>query len=243
MKRSHVLILVVLIVLFLDQFLKIYIKTNLSYGTGFDILGLSWAKIHFVENEGMAFGITFGEKCLGVTGSDGGCNGIRLTAFSGKLILSVFRIIMVSFLFYFIRELLKAKESLGLLISLSLILAGAIGNILDSAFYGLLFSSSPYHGGMAEFMPEGGGYAPFLFGHVVDMFYFPMVDTILPQWFPFWGGDRFEFFRPVFNVADAAISVGVASILLFHRSFLKSKKEIKPAEGTLQTQVKQEPST
>ena len=199
------MILVVLIVLFLDQFLKIYIKTNLSYGTGFDILGLSWAKIHFVENEGMAFGITFGEKCLGVTGSDGGCNGIRLTAFSGKLILSVFRIIMVSFLFYFIRELLKAKESLGLLISLSLILAGAIGNILDSAFYGLLFSSSPYHGGMAEFMPEGGGYAPFLFGHVVDMFYFPMVDTILPQWFPFWGGDRFEFFRPVFNVADAAI--------------------------------------
>lgn len=231
MKRSQILILVVLVVLLLDQCLKLYIKTNLSYGSGFDILGLSWAKIHFVENEGMAFGITFGEKCLGLTNDDGSCTGLKLTASSGKLILSVFRIIMVSFLFYFIRELLKAKESLGLLISLSLILAGAIGNILDSAFYGLLFSSSPYHGGVAQFMPEGGGYAPFLFGHVVDMFYFPMIDTVLPEWVPLWGGERFEFFRPVFNVADAAISVGVTCILLFHRSFLKSKKDDKEEVG------------
>lgn len=230
MKRSHILVLVVLVVLILDQWLKIYVKTNLSYGTGFDILGLDWAKIHFVENEGMAFGITFGNTCLGISDDNGGCKGLLLTDVSGKLILSVFRIIMVGFLFYFIRELYKAGESMGLLISLSLILAGAIGNIIDSAFYGLVFSASNYHGGLSEFMPEEGGYAPFLFGKVVDMFYFPMIDTRLPEWVPFWGGDRFEFFRPVFNVADASISVGVASILLFHRSFLKQKKKEVPAD-------------
>jgi signal peptidase II len=231
LKRSHILILVILVVVILDQWLKIYVKTNLSYGTGFDILGLSWAKIHFVENEGMAFGITFGDKCLGVTSDDGSCQGLKLTSESGKLILSVFRIIMVGFLSYFIIELHKAKESLGLLISLSMILAGAVGNIIDSAFYGIIFSSSPYHSGVAELFPEDGGYAPFLFGHVVDMFYFPLVDTRLPSWIPFFGGDRFEFFRPVFNVADASISVGVASILLFHRSFLKRSDAQKKKEG------------
>ena len=237
MKRSHILILVVFVVLVLDQWLKIYVKTSLPYGTGFDILGLDWAKIHFVENEGMAFGITFGQKCLGFTNDAGVCKGLMLTDVSGKLILSVFRIIMVGFLFYFIRELYKAGESFGLLVSLSLIMAGAIGNILDSAFYGLIFSASNYHGGISEFMPEGGGYAPFLFGKVVDMFYFPMVDTRIPDWVPFWGGDRFEFFRPVFNVADASISVGVASILLFHRSFLKQKKKETPAQEGSQSTI------
>ena len=142
-----------MIVLVIDQLLKIYVKTSLSYATGFDIMGLSWAKIHFVENEGMAFGITFGDKCLGVTNEDGTCSGIKLTAYSGKLILSLFRILMVAFLFYFIRELYKAKESMGLLISLCLILAGAIGNILDSAFYGLIFSASKYHGELAVLFP------------------------------------------------------------------------------------------
>ena len=113
---------------------------------------------------------------------------------------------------------------MGLLVSLSLILAGAIGNILDSAFYGLIFSASKYHGELAVLFPEGGGYAPFLFGKVVDMFYFPLIDTTIPDWMPFVGGNRFEFFRPVFNVADASISIGVACILLFHRSFLKKPK-------------------
>ena len=197
----------------------------MSYATGYGILGLDWARIHFVENEGMAFGITFGDRCLGISSDDGGCRGIKLTASSGKLILSIFRIIMVGFLLYFIRELYKAKESMGLLVCLTLIMAGAIGNILDSAFYGLIFSSSNYHGGVAELFPEGGGYAPFLFGKVVDMFYFPIIDTHLPEWFPIWGGDRFEFFRPVFNIADASISIGVACILIFHRSFLKKQKE------------------
>jgi len=221
-KRSHLIILTVFLVLLVDQAIKIYVKTTLGYGDGYNLLGLEWARIHFVENEGMAFGITFGNKCIGTTTADGSCNGIMLTPDTGKLILSVFRLLMISFLIYFLRELVRAKESKGLLVCLSLILAGAIGNVLDSAFYGLIFSESPYHQGVATMFPEGGGYAPFLFGKVVDMFYFPMVDTRLPAWFPFFGGDRFEFFRPVFNFADAAISVGVACILIFHRGFLKN---------------------
>ena len=128
---------------------------------------------------------------------------------------------MVGFLIYLIRELYRNKEPLGLIISFGLILAGALGNILDSAFYGLIFSESPYHGDVAQLFPAGGGYAPFLFGKVVDMFYFPMVDTILPDWVPFYGGKRFEFFRPVFNVADASISIGVAIILLFYLFMLR----------------------
>ncbi len=239
-KRSHILIGVVLLVLLIDQAVKIYIKTNLSYATGFEIFGLDWARIHFVENEGMAFGITFGDKCIGPTRADGSCAGLMLTPATGKLILSTFRIVMVGFLFYLIRELYKAKEPLGLLISFCLIFAGAIGNILDSAFYGLLFSESYHHGTVATFMPEGGGYAPFLHGKVVDMFYFPMVDTILPDWVPFYGGKRFEFFRPVFNVADAAISIGVAIILLFYRKFLLSKSDDKTQtqnDSTVSTSV------
>ena len=225
MKKGHVLILIVLGVLILDQALKIWVKTNFSIGDGFKMLGQDWAQILFIENEGMAFGITFGDKCLGTTTEDGGCSGIKITKDTGKLMLSLFRILMVAFLIYFIRELLKAKESMGLLISLSLILAGAIGNILDSMFYGLIFNEPLYHEGVAVFMSPDRGYAPFLFGRVVDMFYFPMIDTRLPEWLPLWGGDRFQFFRPIFNLADASISVGVASIILFHRSFLKQNKK------------------
>jgi signal peptidase II len=196
----------VFIVLVLDQLLKIYIKTNIEYGQGFDILGLSWAKIHFIENKGMAFGLSFG----GVT---------------GKYVLSIFRILMVGLLSYLLFGLIKTKESKWLIFSFSLIVAGAVGNIIDSVIYGLIFSESSYHGGLAHFVPFGEGYAPFLQGKVVDMFYFPMVDTILPEWIPIWGGQRFEFFQPVFNLADSAISVGVVSMLLFHRSFFLDEKD------------------
>lgn len=211
---------VILLVLIIDQWVKIYIKTHLSYATGFEIFGLDWARIHFVENEGMAFGITFGDKCIGVSRDDGTCAGLVLTPETGKLILSSFRIVMVGFLMYLIRELYIAKEPLGLLLSFCLILAGAMGNIVDSAFYGIIFSESAYHGSVAELLPDAGGYSSFLHGKVVDMFYFPLIDTILPDWIPLYGGKRFEFFRPVFNVADAAISIGVTIILLFYRRFL-----------------------
>lgn len=241
MKRSHLVIAVVAIVLIIDQALKIYIKTNFGIGGGFKILGQDWARIHFVENNGMAFGITFGDKCIGTTKADGTCSGLLLTPMAGKLILSVFRLIMITFLIYFVGELIKAKESKGLLVCLAMILAGAIGNVIDSAFYGLIFSESPYHSvGAAQMFPAEGGYSSFLFGKVVDMFYFPMVDTRLPGWMPLVGGDRFEFFRPVFNVADAAISVGVACILLFHRSFLKNGTSEKPQPVKAVTEVAEE---
>lgn len=216
MKKSVIVTLVIILVLILDQWLKIWVKLNINYGEGFNILGLDWAQIHFIENPGMAFGLSYG----GVT---------------GKIILSTFRIIMVAILIYILRSLIKNKESIGLLISFSLIIAGAMGNIVDSMFYGLIFSNSHIHSGLAEFMPAGGGYAPFLQGKVVDMFYFPLLDTTLPEWFPFWGGERFQFFRPVFNLADSAISVGVASIIIFHRKFFKQEKKKKDNTTPLST--------
>lgn len=208
MKKSTAVILTILIVLIIDQALKIYTKTNILYGDGFDMLGLSWAKIHFIENDGMAFGLSFG----GVT---------------GKYILSIFRIIMAAFLLYILKNLLDQNETYGLIISFGLIIAGAVGNIIDCAFYGLIFSESFFHGGLATMFPPEGGYGSFLTGKVVDMLYFPMVDTILPEWIPVWGGERFEFFRPVFNIADSAITVGVVSILLFHRRFFNTNEKTK----------------
>jgi len=207
-KKSTAVILTILIVLIIDQALKIYTKTNILYGDGFDMLGLSWAKIHFIENDGMAFGLSFG----GVT---------------GKYILSIFRIIMAAFLLYILKNLLDQNETYGLIISFGLIIAGAVGNIIDCAFYGLIFSESFFHGGLATMFPPEGGYGSFLTGKVVDMLYFPMVDTILPEWVPIWGGERFEFFRPVFNIADSAITVGVVSILLFHRRFFNTNEKTK----------------
>ncbi|MFT6320450.1 MAG: signal peptidase II [Granulosicoccus sp.] len=223
MKKSHILVLIVLLVLIIDQSLKIWVKTNMYIGED-SFIDWSWtpmwARIHFIENPGMAFGIEiWGEN--------------------GKLILSLFRIVAVGLLIYFIRTLLKSKASLGLLISFSLILAGAIGNILDSAFYGLIFSAS-YHGSIAQFLSEGGGYAGFLHGKVVDMFYFPMYDGFFPDWLPFVGGKDFLFFRPIFNVADVAISVGVISILLFQRSFFSSEANL--SNATTSSELVTDPS-
>ena len=218
MSKSKAAIFTVFIILVLDQALKIYIKTNINYGDGLDILGLSWAKIHFVENEGMAFALSFG-------------------VIAGKYVLSIFRIVMVAFLIYILKNLLKNKETYGLIVSFSLIIAGAVGNILDSMFYGLIFSESFFHGGLATMFPSEGGYGSFLTGKVVDMLYFPMIDTILPEWLPIWGGERFEFFRPVFNIADSAITVGVASILIFHRRFFNTEKVQKENEDTIKTEI------
>ncbi len=190
-------------VLILDQTLKIWVKTTLAHGDSIFLFGWDRAQIHFVENPGMAFGLELGGEY-------------------GKLALSLFRILAVSFLIYYLRILIKNKAPFGLLFSFACILAGAIGNIIDSAFYGLIFSESCYHCGIAELFPEGGGYAGFLHGRVVDMLYFPVLKGNYPDWLPFLGGDSFTFFSPVFNLADTAITVGVAYILLFQRSFFST---------------------
>jgi signal peptidase II len=205
LKKSTKVALLVALVLIIDQAVKIWVKTHMSYGEEIKIFGLDWALIHFVENNGMAFGLSFGGEY-------------------GKLALSLFRIVAVGFLVYYIRLLIKEGASFGLLACFGLILAGATGNILDSAFYGLIFSESPYHGHqVAQLFPDTGGYAGFLHGKVVDMLYFPMFRGTFPEWFPFWGGERFLFFRPVFNIADSAITVGVFSLVLFHRNFFNGQ--------------------
>lgn len=204
MKRSYIVILVVAGVLLLDQWLKFYIKLNFAYNHEVPILGLDWARLHFVENEGMAFGITFGWEY-------------------GKLILSLFRIIMVGALIWYIRQLIKIQAPAGLLVSIGLITAGALGNIVDSAIYGLIFTESPYHSELPAQFATGDlkGYGAFLHGKVVDMLYFPIKYIHFPDWVPGVGGDTMLFFSPIFNIADAAITCGVLSILLFQRGFFK----------------------
>ena len=225
LSKGQKLGILVFIILVLDQASKIWVKTNMEYGDQISILGLSWGFIHFVENNGMAFGISLGGNL-------------------GKLALSLFRIGAVAFLIYYIRKMIETQANRGVLICFSLILAGAIGNIIDSVFYGMLFSESSYHGGVAEMFPEGGGYAGLLYGKVVDMLYFPMVDTYLPEWFPFWGGERFQFFKPVFNIADSSISVGIISLLVFQRQFFKTppseEKEQQPNQAAVRSSVEEE---
>lgn len=221
LKRLPFVLLVIVLVLLIDQSLKIWVKTHMEIGQEFPILGQSWAFIHFVENEGMAFGW-------------------EIPATYGKLILSLFRLGAIVFLSYILYQLMQARASRGLLICFALIFAGALGNIIDSVFYGLIFSASPYHGGVATLFPEAGGYAGLLHGKVVDMFYFPMIESVWPAWVPFVGGQSFLFFRPVFNVADASISVGVIMLLLFYRSYFTQetkpeRTDERPGEATPDT--------
>ena len=173
----------------------------------------NWFILHFTENDGMAFGINFPGN-------------------SGKIILSLFRIAAIIGIAIFLRHLIINKANPGFIFSVALILAGAIGNIIDSAFYGLIFDHSWGH--VAKMFPEEGGYAPFLYGKVVDMLYFPIIHGDWPQWFPVWGGREFIFFRPVFNIADSSITTGVFIILFFQKRFFNSVegKNIKsmPAE-------------
>jgi len=200
--RHWVALAVILGVLLFDQIFKIWIKTNMYLGQEFSVFG-NWFIIHFVENNGMAFGLEFGGEI-------------------GKIILSVFRIIAVSAIGYYLFTYAKKGAKVGLIIAGALIFSGALGNILDSAFYGLIFNDS-YHQ-ISEFMPAEGGYAPFLYGKVVDMLYFPLISGTFPEWQPIWGGEDFLFFRPVFNVADTAISVGIGMIIVFQKRFFEDEK-------------------
>ncbi|MFN0174832.1 MAG: lipoprotein signal peptidase [Saprospiraceae bacterium] len=205
MKKGYLAALIVLVVLLIDQASKFYIKTNFEYNEDMLMFGQEWARLHFVENEGMAFGITFGWEY-------------------GKLLLSLFRILMVVGLIWYTRLLLEAKAPTGFIISIALITAGALGNIIDSTFYAMIFSDSTHH--IAELVPWGTGYGQanglpmggFMHGKVVDMLYFPMKYFEMPEWL---GGDTWLFFSPIFNVADAAITSGVLSILLFQRRFFR----------------------
>ena len=193
MKKAFIIILLVLLA---DQVLKVWVKLNFFYDSAISILG-DKGYLHFIENRGMAFGMEFGGEW-------------------GKLLLTLFRIAAVSGIGYSLYRMIQRGASTGLVVSVSLILAGALGNIIDSTFYGTLFSSStPFE--KAVFLPADGGYAPLLHGAVVDMFYFPLWQGRLPEWLPLWGGDHFVFFRPVFNIADAAITVGVALFILVQR--------------------------
>ena len=187
--------IVVFLVLLIDQIIKIAVKTKLRIGD--DIVITDWFLIRFIENNGMAWGMELGSK----------------------LFLSVFRIIAVALIIYYIVKLVKAKADRRYIVLISMICAGAFGNIVDSLLYGQIFTeSTPWS--VATLTEFGHGYAAPLMGKVVDMFYFPIIDTMLPEWVPFWGGEHFIFFSPIFNFADASISVGVILILIFFRKEL-----------------------
>lgn len=198
--KGYLALIIILTVIILDQILKIWVKTNFYLGESYHIT--DWFQLHFIENNGMAFGMEMGSK----------------------LFLSLFRIVAISILIYIIYKVCKQKQSKkGFIICLSLITAGAIGNIIDCLFYGIIFNN-PIPPAIATIFPEGGGYAPFFYGRVVDMFYFPLFSFNWPDWIPFIGGDYFTFFQPIFNLADAAISVGIIVLILFYSKHLTFKK-------------------
>jgi len=192
-------VLLIILILTADQILKIWVKTHLEIGEEIHLFG-NWGILHFIENNGMAFGMEMGGK-------------------PGKFILSMFRIVAIFGIGWFLNSLIKKNAYTGLILAVSAIMAGAIGNIIDSAFYGMIFSES-YHNPAVLFPPEGG-YSSFLHGKVVDMFYFPIINTHWPQWSPFRPGESLVFFRPVFNIADSAITCGVISILIFQKKMFR----------------------
>ena len=201
MKKPLILIFLILII---DQIVKFWIKLDFTLGEELFLIG-DWCRLHFIENEGMAFGMSFGEEV-------------------GKLILTLFRIVAATLIFLYLRKLVIRKEKKIIIYAFALIFAGAVGNIIDSLFYGLIFSESTFFT-TAQLFPETGGYAPLCLGKVVDMFYFPLIDTTLPEWIPFVGGNHFEFFNAIFNVADIAITVGVG-LLIVSAFMTKKDKEI-----------------
>lgn len=202
MKAYSKPIFLIVLVLIIDQVSKFWIKLNMTLGQEFKVLG-DWFIIHFTENNGMAFGMEFGGEM-------------------GKLLLSLFRIFAVIGIGYGIHYMIKNKYPQGFILCVALIFAGALGNIVDSAVYGVIFSESTWFT-EAVLFPAEGGYSSLLHGKVVDMLYFPLVSGHFPDWLPFWGGEDFMFFRPVFNVADSAITVGVVLILLNQKKYFEEE--------------------
>lgn len=198
MKKSLIIVIAILLI---DQIVKVWVKLNFTIGEEVDLIG-DWCKLHFIENEGMAFGMSFG----GV---------------AGKYVLTFLRIIASVLIGWYLLKLIKKGGNKLAVYSFTLIFAGAVGNIIDSMFYGLLFSESTFFS-VSQFLPEGGGYAPMFLGKVVDMFYFPIIDTTLPQWIPFFGGNDFRFFNAIFNISDVSITIGVVILLI---SLIFAKKE------------------
>ncbi len=197
------------IVLGLDQIFKVWVKLNFQLGQELEIF--NWFIIHFTENPGMAFGFEFGGDW-------------------GKISLTVFRVIFSIVGFYYLNKYAKtATAHKGVLLCAGLILAGAVGNLIDSLFYGLIFSDSTFQ--VADLVPFGTGYEAFLKGRVVDMLYFPLIDTQWPNWIPFFGGDRLVFFRPVFNLADTAISTGIITFIVFQRKWIPEEEVIKTGDS------------
>lgn len=195
-------ILLIIAVIIIDQVTKILVKTNMSLYESIEIT--NWFKIYFVENPGMAFGMQVG----------------------GKLFLTLFRLIAICLIGYYLYWLIEKGFSKGYILCIALIWAGAFGNIIDCVFYGEIFSAS-YPGHVASFVPIGNGYSEWLHGKVVDMLYFPLVNGTLPSWFPFWGGEDFIFFSPIFNVADSAITIGIFILIAFYRKTLNTSFDTK----------------
>lgn len=193
-------VFLIFLILCCDQILKIWVKTHMVIGQEIHIFG-NWGILHFIENNGMAFGMEMGGK-------------------PGKLILSVFRVVAIFGIGWFLATLISKKANIGLILAVSAILAGAVGNILDSAFYGMIFSES--YNQHAILFPPGGGYSSFLHGRVVDMFYFPVINTHWPHWSPYRPGESLVFFRPVFNIADSSITCGVIAIVLFQKRMFRN---------------------
>lgn len=202
LKKASVIIVLVLLI---DQISKFYIKTNFSLGE--EVPVFDWFRILFVENEGMAWGT-------------------KIPGEYGKLFLTLFRLVAIVGIGYWLWDSVRKNGSRILITAIALIFAGAFGNIIDSVFYGIIFNDS--YGQVAEFMPAQGGYGTLFHGKVVDMLYFPLWQGNLPEWIPFWGGNYFTFFEPVFNIADTAISAGVILLLLFNkRAFPKEETKEK----------------
>ena len=204
--KKWTILLIAILLLVIDQAIKFYVKLSFAYGQGFEMFGTSrWAQILFIENNGMAFGMQLG----GV---------------AGKILLSTLRLVLIGILIWYINRLInRGKAPWGVVIGFTMVLVGAVGNMIDSAFYGLIFSESTYNT-VATMVPFGHGYAPFMQGKVVDMFYFPMIHGTWPGWVPWVGGEPFEFFRPIFNFADSCITCGVIYMILFQYRYFARKE-------------------